>query len=122
MPASINLQHPLPSRRSPRHKHHAAGAACSYEIDHALRETLPAAVGVAVGLVGADGQAGVEHQHAVFGPGGEEAAAVRGRSEGGVVVLEGFVHVFEGGRGWGRGAHGEGEAVGLVVVVVGVLT
>ena len=69
----------------------------------------------------AHGQAGVEEQDAALSPGGEETTVVGGRREGWVVAREGFVDVFEGGRG-GRGRlDGEGEAVGLVVVVVGVL-
>ena len=67
-------------------------------------------------------EAGVYHEDALFGPGCEKAASFGWRIEGRVVVFELFEHVLErggSGRGW---AHGEAEAVGLVVVVVGVLS
>ncbi len=69
----------------------------------------------------ADGEARIEHENATFGPGREQSSVFGRRDEGRVVLLEGRVHVLEGG--WsGRGrAHREAEAVGLVVVVVGVL-
>lgn len=56
-----------------------------------------------------------------MGPGCEETAVVGGWGEGGVVPREGLVDVFQG-RGCGCWIlDGEGEPVGLVVVVVGVL-
>lgn len=83
-------------------------------------EVLPAALGVGVCSVCLDGETGVEKQHAFAGPGSE--VAVGGRHEVRVVVAESLEDVDEGGRDAGVGvADGEGEAVGLVVVVVGVL-
>lgn len=38
-----------------------------------------------------------------------------------IVLHEAFVHIFEGRRGRRGCAHGEAEAVGLIVVMVGVL-
>ena len=70
----------------------------------------------------ANGEAGVEEQDATVSPGGEQSAFVGRWHEGGVVVLEGFIDVYERRGGWGWWADGEGEAVGLVDIVVGVLT
>lgn len=76
---------------------------------------------MAVGFVGAYGEAGVEEEDAVVSPGGQEAGTVGWRAEGGVVFFQGCVHVFERGRGGCRWAHGKAEAVGLVEVVIGIL-
>jgi hypothetical protein len=76
---------------------------------------------VAVGLVRAHRQAGVDHEHAPLCPGDEKAAVVGGCDEVGVTLFDALVDVDEGGGcacGW---SDGEAEAVGLVVVVVGVL-
>jgi len=117
----VDLLHALAGGGAPGHEDDAACALGGHEVDDALGEAFPAAVGVAVCLVGAHGEAGVEHEHAAVGPGGEEAGVFGGRRKGGVVLLEAGVHVLEGGRGGGWCPDGEGEAVGLVVVVVGVL-
>lgn len=83
-------------------------------------ELFPAVFGVGVGAVGLDGETGVEEEDALAGPGRE--VAVGWRAESWVVVLEGLEDVHQGGRDAGAGVlDGEGEAVGLVVVVVGVL-
>ena len=83
-------------------------------------ELFPAVFGVGVGAVGLDGETGVEEEDALAGPGRE--VAVGRREESWVVVLEGLEDVHQGGRDAGAGVlDGEGEAVGLVVVVVGVL-
>lgn len=69
----------------------------------------------------ADGQAGVEKEHAAVGPGCQKAAFVGWRIEVRVVDFEALVDVLEGWwgrRGW---ADRETEAVGLVKVVVGIL-
>jgi hypothetical protein len=72
-------------------------------------------------FVCADGQAGIEEENAALSPGREETAVVGGRCECRVVPREGFVDVLEGQGCDSWGLDGEGEAVGLVVVMVGVL-
>lgn len=74
-----------------------------------------------VRFVGTNCQAGVEEKDAAIGPGCEQTAFVGRWSEGRIVIFEAGVDVFQGRGSRGRGPHGEGEAVGLVVVVVGVL-
>ena len=69
----------------------------------------------------ANSEAGVEEEDAAVSPGGEETAFVGWCSEVGIIVFERFVDVHEGGRSRGGRANGEGKAVGLVDVVVGVL-
>lgn len=117
----INLSHPRPRRFPPRQKDDPVVPNPRDEVNRLLRESLPPFAGVAVGLVRAHRQAGVDHEHAPLCPGGEQAAVVRGRDEVGIALFDALVDVDEGGRcacGW---ADGEAEAVGLVVVVVGVL-
>ena len=118
----VHARDPLRGGRAPGQEDNAARPALRDGVDDLLREALPAVAGVAVGLVRAHGQAGVQQEDAAIGPGGEQAAAARRRFEGcGKVVLQAGVDVLErgwGGRGW---ANGEGEPVGLVDVVVGVL-
>lgn len=74
---------------------------------------------VAAGLVGADGEGGVEQQHALVGPGGEVAA---GGGEGGAEVGVDFGDdVFERRRHGDAMRHREAEAHGLAGLMVGVL-
>lgn len=117
----IHPPQPLPRRRSPGKKHHAPRPHFRHGIDNLLGEFLPAVIGVAVGFARFDRQAGVEHQHAAVGPGGEQAAILGRGQERRVVVFKGDVDVFEGWGGAGRWADGESEAVSLVGPVVGVL-
>lgn len=121
MSLRIDLIYPIRSRLAPSHKHDAARALLGDQRNHLLREALPAALGVGVGLVRAHRQARVEHEDAALGPRREEPAAVGRGDEIGVVLLQRDVHVLEGRRRLGRGPHREREAVRLVEVVVGVL-
>lgn len=69
----------------------------------------------------ADSQTSVQHEHAPLGPGNEQTPIIRGCHEIRVVLFDALVDVYQRGgcaSGW---ADGEAEAVGLVVVVVGVL-
>lgn len=111
----------LPRGRAPGQEHDALRAPLADDLEHLGREALPALVLVAVRLVGAHRQHGVEQQDAAVGPGRQQAAPVRRRREGRVVDLQGLVDVDQGRRRGRRRAHGEREAVGLVQVVVGVL-
>jgi hypothetical protein len=76
---------------------------------------------VGVGLVCSDCEASVQHEDATVCPGSEETSAVRWWLECGIVLLEGDVHVLEGGwrRSWGT--NGEGQSVSLVIIVIGIL-
>jgi len=76
---------------------------------------------MAIRLVRADRETGVEHEHTAIGPEGKETAIFGGRGEVGIVFFDGGVDVFKGGGRGGGGADGEAEAMGLVEVVVGVL-
>ena len=122
MPLSLcSPAQPLRSRRPPRHEHDPARARAGDGVNHLLRKLLPPFARVAVCLVRAHRQRRVEQQHAAVGPGREQAATAHRRLEVRIVGPEGGVDVLERGR-CGRGrAHGKGEAVGLVDVVVGVL-
>ena len=75
-----------------------------------------------VGFVSSDGETGVEEKDTSVSPWSEEAAVLWGWDERGVVFREGFVDVFQGGRGGSWGPNRKTEAMCLVVIVVGVLT
>lgn len=108
-------------RRPPRHKHHAITAHLDHRVNHLLRQQLPSLALVRVGLAPAHRQACVEQQHTAISPWGQQTALLRWGLVVWVVDLQRFVDVCEGrGSGCGR-ADGEGEAVGLVGAVVGVL-
>jgi len=79
-------------------------------------------IGMAVGLMGPDGETSIEHEDAALRPGGQKTTVTGGLDEGRVVVFKGDVHIPKGRRGSGGRPDGEGEAVGLVYVMVGVLT
>lgn len=119
---AVDLLDALAGGGAPGHEDDAAGAALRDDLDGALRQALPAAVGVGVGLVGAHRQAGVEQEDAAVGPGRQEPAVLGRRLERPrVVSLQRLVHVAQGRRGRRRRPHAEGQAVRLVHVVVRVL-
>lgn len=112
---------PFLRRRTPRHEHNTITPHLDHGVDYLLRQQLPAFALVRVRLAPAHRQTRVEQQHAAVGPGGQQAAFLRRRHVVRIVFLQRFVDVGQrGGRGGGR-AHGEGEPVGLVGAVVGVL-
>lgn len=117
----VDLCHPLPGRRAPSQEHDAPCPRLRHNVNHLLRELLPAVVGVAVGFVSSDREAGVEHQDPVVGPRCQQAAAVRRRVEGRIVLLQRGVDVLQRRRSRVGGTDGEGEPVGLADVVVRVL-
>ena len=109
----------LPARvAAPQHVDQvlAAGGQCAYG---GVGELLPAQRGVAVGLVGTDGQRGVEQQHALTGPPSQVARWRHGCAR---VVLYLLEDVLQRGRKGHAVLHREGESVGLSWLVVGVLT
>ena len=81
-------------RVAPCEEHDATRAFLRDYVDDFLREALPAFVAVAVGFVGADGKAGVEHEYAPIGPWSEETTVLWRRFEVGVVLLQRCVHVL----------------------------
>lgn len=122
VPRPVHRGHPLRRRRPPRQKHHPVHPPPRHDVNHLLREALPAAVRVTVGLVRPDRQARVEQQDAPVRPGGQQAAVPGRRGKGvRVLLLEELVDVAEGRGGGGGRADGEAEAVRLVGAVVGVL-
>lgn len=62
-------------------------------IDGLLRKPFPAAVRVAVCIVGAHGQTSVEHENALLGPGRQQPVG-GGDFKRWVVVLDTFVDIF----------------------------
>ena len=122
MPDFIHLCNPLRGGTSPREKYHSFCPLLRHNINHLLRELLPAFARVAVCLVRPHGQTGIQEQHASIGPGSQQAAAIGRRLKGiRVFVFEELVYILEGRWGDSGRADGEAEAVGLVVVMVGVL-
>lgn len=109
-------------RVAPGEEHDPTRAFLRHYVDDLLCEALPAFVAVAVGFVGADGQAGVEHEDASVGPWSEETAVLWRRFEVGVVLLQRCVHVLQAGWCWGWRPHGEAKTVSLVEVMVWILT
>lgn len=69
----------------------------------------------------ANREAGVQHKHAVVGPGRQQPTFIWRRGEVWVVVLEALVDVDQRWGCWCGWADGEREAVGLVQVMIGVL-
>lgn len=117
----VDLHHALAGRDAPGHEHSAASSAGGDEVNDLLCETFPPPVRMAVGLVGADCQAGVQEQNATVRPGREEAATVGWWDKRGEIVLETGVHVPQGTGCWRGWSDGEGESVRLVIIVIRVL-
>lgn len=117
----INPRASLLRRTPPRQKHDTIPPLAPNNINHLLRKLLPPLARMAVRLVRPHRQARVEKQHAAVGPRRQEAAVVGRGFEVGVVLFQRNVHVLERGRGGGRGADGEAQAVRLVDVMVWVL-
>ena len=117
----VYLGNPLPRRLSPSQKYHAPRPHFHHRINDFLRELLPPVIRMAICLVRAHRETGVEKEDSAVCPWGEEAAVLGRRGESRVVVFEGYVNVFQGGWRGDGGANGEAETVGLVEVVVGVL-
>ena len=121
MPAPVDFSAAFLRRLAPGEEHDSAGPFGVDDVDDLLRQALPAFVAVAVGVVSADGEAGVEEEDAAVGPGGEQAAVLGWWAEVWVVLLERGVHVLERWWSWGRRPDREAQSMRLVVVVVGVL-
>ena len=87
--------------------------------DDGIGELFPAMSLMAAGLVGPDGEHGVEQQHALMCPTGEVAAGGDGRTG---LLLDFLEDVLQG---WGEGhavIYRKAKAVGLTLVVIGVLS
>jgi hypothetical protein len=121
VPLPFNPRTPLLRRVPPCHKHDAPCPLLSHSINHLLREALPAFPRMAVRLMGANSQTSIQQQDSAVCPGRQQTAVLGRRLEIRIVLFQGDVDVFEGWWRRCRRAHGETEAVGLVVVVVGIL-
>lgn len=93
---------------APSEEDHAAGAHASHGVNGLLGEPFPPFVRMAISLVGANGQAGVEHQNTSFSPWGKKTAFVGRWLEGGIVNLDATVNIDQRWRGLRRGPDGEG--------------
>ena len=60
MPDSVNLLHPIGSRRPPSQEHHAVGPLLSDNVNDPLRELFPAVVSMAAGLMRPNCKAGIQ--------------------------------------------------------------
>jgi hypothetical protein len=89
----VDLGHSGSSRSAPSKENHAVGSNSSDEIDHLLCKLLPALVGMAVGLVGTNGEASVEHQDTTLGPRYEEPSLIGWCLEVRIVDLDSFVDI-----------------------------
>ena len=116
-----NPNRALLRRRPPSHENHAITAHLDHSIDHLLRQQLPPLALVLICLAPAHRQACVQQQHAAIGPWRQQTALFRWGLVVWVVDLQRFIDVGEGGGSGCGWADGEGEAVGLVGAVVGVL-
>lgn len=87
-------------------------------VDHGIGEALPATVGVGAGLAGPYGEHGVEEEYALAGPGPK--VSVLGDGMAGI-VMQLAEHVAERRGRRDAGPNGEGQAVGLPGLVIGVL-
>jgi hypothetical protein len=121
MPLLIHLSNPLSRRCTPSQEHNTPRSLRRHNIYDLLRELLPASVRMGIRLMGSNRQAGIEEQDSAIGPRCEKTSFVGWRGEGGIVVFQTLVDVCEGGRCGGWWADGEGKAMGLVYIVVGIL-
>lgn len=90
---TVDARNAIAGRFAPGEEDDAAGSHARHGVDGLLGEPFPSFVGVAVGLVRANGQAGIEHQDAAVCPGREKAAFVGWWLEGGIVNLDATVDV-----------------------------
>lgn len=104
---SVDLRHTSSRRLPPSEKDHATTPHPRNKIDRFLGEFLPSLVGVAIGLMRADGEASVEHENAAICPRHQETPIVRRRFEVGVAFLNSLVNIDK--RRWrsSRRSHGE---------------
>gem|GEM_PF-4330933 len=107
----------LPRIRAPKEEHDRRRLFIELR-DHAVGEDLPAHPLVAVGLMLADGQHGVQHQHALLRPIGQLAVT---RIDEADVIRELFEDVFERRRRLHPALNGKAETVRLAGAVVGIL-
>ena len=76
---------------------------------------------MAISLVCFYGQTGIEHENTTICPWSEEAALIRRRLERWIVLLDGFVDVYERRGCWGRWADREAQSMGLIDVMIWIL-
>lgn len=103
----------------PKQKHHLIALVIDHR-DDLVRELLPAALGVGVGLAVLDGERGVEQEDSLLRPLAE--VAVLGHSELDLLVAaQVLVDVLQRGRRGHGFEHAEAESMGLSGLVVRVL-
>lgn len=83
-----------------------------------IGELLPAHVLVGVGLMGSDGEYGIEEKNPLVGPGLEVAVVWNAATH---IVAEFFVDILQRWRNLLSFVHRERQAMGLVVTVIGIL-
>lgn len=92
---AVDASNALPGRGSPRQKDHSVGSDPRDEVDGFLSKPLPSFVGVAVRLMRADSESGVQHQDATVSPWCEKTTIVRGRLERRVAFLDTGIDVHQ---------------------------
>ena len=139
---ALEALRPLLRGRTPREEDDAGAPLLGHDLEHPLREALPALALVRVRLVRLHGQARVEEEDAAVRPRGQQAAVLGRRVERGVVLLQRLapgvslackqgsenpganaylVDIQERRRRGRRRAHGKAHAVRLVEVMIRVL-
>lgn len=88
-------------------------------VDRGVGEFFPAFIAVGGGLVGPDGQDGIEKKHPLVGPVLQIAVAGDRHAQ---VILDFFVHVAQRRRGYDALLHRKAQAVGLSRTVVRILS
>lgn len=73
---SIDPSNALPGRRTPRQKNHTTGPDSGHGVEGLLSEPFPSFPRVAIRLMSANGQAGIEHQNTAFRPRRQEPTFV----------------------------------------------
>ena len=118
MPRRIDHLGLLGGGLSPEHEAEAV-AMIVQSADGAVGELFPAVVAVRVGLMRAHGEDGVEHEHALPGPGAQIAVVRAGVA---VFVVELAKDVHQRRRWFDAPAHRKAETVRLTFAVIGILT
>lgn len=118
---TVDFRHTYARGLSPSEENDTASPHPSDKVNGLLSKSLPSLVRVAIGLMRTDGKTRIEHQNTTICPWYEQTAIVGRRLETRVALLDAFVDVDERWRRSGWRTHGEGQAVGLVIVMIRIL-